>query len=76
MELNTTTEEFLKRFRVFNPQTLFGPDFEMLRKFRCPVCSRKLYWRADKKIAFCKSKMRDKFFITQHRLLSLGGSLS
>lgn len=76
MELTTTTEDYLKKFKVFNPQTLFPPNFEMLQKFRCPVCSRKLYWRVDKKIAYCKSKVKDKFFITQHKLLELGGSIS
>jgi len=72
---NYITEDYLSRFRRFKDSSLFEPDFSMLKKFRCPVCSRKLYWKADKSMAYCKSKFKDKFFISQKRLLELGGSL-
>lgn len=56
-------ENYLKRFRIFYPQTLFPPDFGMLKDFRCPICFKKLYWNLGRSIARCKSVRKDKFFI-------------
>lgn len=75
MELNINIEEYLKKFKVHNPITLFPPNFELLQKNLCPVCGRKLYITRNKKMAYCKSKQNDKFIISSKRLLSLGGSL-
>lgn len=68
-------EEYLSKFRVFNPVTLFPPNFENLQKNLCPICGRKLYLTKDKRIARCKSKLNDKFIIKGQTLLALGGSL-
>lgn len=68
-------EEFLSKFKVYNPQTLFPPNFENLQKNLCPICNRKLYLKRDKSRAFCKSKVKDGFTISGRRLLELGGSL-
>jgi len=75
MELNITTEEYLKRFKIYYPQTLFPPNFENLQKNLCPICGRKLYLTANRKLFYCKSKMNDKFIITRQRLLQLGGRI-
>ena len=71
MELNID----LSKFKIHNPKTLFPPNFESLQKNLCPVCGRKLYITRNKKIAYCKSKLNDKFTITTKRLLQLGGSI-
>jgi hypothetical protein len=75
MELNLKIEEYLSRFKVYNPVSLFPPDFSNLSKNLCPICGRKLYLTRDKKLARCKSKANDKFVITSQRLIALGGSL-
>lgn len=67
MALNINIEEYMKRFRIFHPKTLLEPDFKMLKQNRCPLCFRKLYWRSDGKMAFCKSKVKDKFFIRKDK---------
>ena len=63
------TEDYLKRFRVFKPASLFEPDAwdltYWLKQMRCPLCQRKLYWNRNKDKAFCKSKFKDKFFVTK-----------
>ncbi len=60
---------YLKRFKVFNPSSLFTPDGWDIKYWvsqsRCPLCQRKLYWNLNRTKAFCKSKYRDKFFITK-----------
>lgn len=71
-------EKYLSRFKVYNPKTLFPPTAEefvyWVSRNKCPLCQKKLYLRADKKIARCKSKKsNDKFIITGKKLLELGG---
>ena len=75
MEINLDIENYLKRFKVYNPKTLFPPNFELLQKNLCPICGRKLYLNRQKTIARCKSKVKDKFIIQTKVLLSLGGSI-
>lgn len=75
MELNVNINEYLKQFKVYNPKTLFPPNFENLQKNLCPVCNRKLYPNMQKTIYRCKSKAGDKFVIRSKILLALGGSL-
>lgn len=65
-------DSYLERFRVFNPQTLFPPNFENLKENLCPICNRKLYWNREQSKAFCKSKQKDKFFITRNTMSRLG----
>lgn len=68
MELNLDTEEYLRRFRIHYPKSLFEPDFNFVKEFRCPICYRKLYWNLNKSIARCKSVKKDKFFIRKEVL--------
>jgi len=73
---NYINEDYLKRFRVFHSASLFDPTpwelYYYLHKFKCPICLRSLYWRKDKKIAYCKSIKKDKFVITREKLKSFG----
>ncbi len=73
MEINI--EDYLKKFKVFNAKTLFPPNFDNLQKNICPICGRKLYLTKNKKMAYCKSKVKDGFIISGKRLLELGGSI-
>lgn len=68
-------DDFLKRFKIFYPKSLFPPSFSALQQGLCPFCGRKLYLNRQKTIARCKSKIGDKFVITTKRLLQLGGSI-
>lgn len=73
-------EDFLKRFQVYFPQTLFAPDFDMLLVDRCILCRNKLKFGKKRPIAFCRSKKHSKpFFINIPRLhqiqLAYGNSL-
>lgn len=56
-------ENYLARFRIHYPKSLFPPDFNALKEFNCPICFRRLYWNANRSVARCKSKQKDKFFI-------------
>ena len=66
------SSDYLKRFRVFKSKSLFEPSREELIRWlsqeRCPLCYRKLYWNRDQTKAFCKSKFKDKFFITKEAM--------
>lgn len=75
MELTLNVDQYLKRFKVHQPKSLFPPDFTLLSKNKCPICGRKLYLNVKKTMFRCKSKQKDKFIISSSRLLSLGGSL-
>lgn len=74
MELNINITEYLQRFKIRYPKSLFPPNFEMLQKNKCPICFHKLYLNRQKTMARCKQK--DKFIISSSRLLALGGSLN
>lgn len=69
MDINI--DKYLERFRVFHEKSLFKPDFNQLKDFRCPVCLNRLYWNRDKSLAICKSKRKDKFIITQKVYMSI-----
>lgn len=72
MELNIDLTEYLKKFKVRYPTSLFEPDFRFLQEFRCPICYRRLYWNYEKTIARCKSVKKDKFFIRKETLVKFG----
>ena len=65
---NYITEDYLSRFRIFKSKSLFEPTREefirWLSQEKCPLCYRKLYWNQERTKAFCKSKMKDRFFIS------------
>lgn len=46
-----------------NPETLFTPDFSLLKDKRCPKCSLKLYQTYNKKMWVCKGKKHKKQFV-------------
>lgn len=65
-------ENYLKRFRVFYPQTLFPPNFDALKSYSCPLCSHKLKFPKRSKIAYCRSiKHKKPFVISSKRLLEI-----
>ena len=76
---NLFTQYNLDRFKVFQPKTLFPLTAEEFVKWlsqnKCPLCQHKLYLNRQKTKAFCKSKFKDKFFISSQRLLANGGTL-
>lgn len=65
MELNI--EQYLSKFRIFHPSSLFPPTqaelIYFLRKKKCPLCLRSLYMKQDGSIWFCRSKKKDGFVI-------------
>lgn len=67
MEMNINIEEYLKNLKINYPKSLFEPNFNLLNQSRCPICTRKLYWNLDRTIARCKSKQKDRFFITREK---------
>ena len=75
MELNNLKiEEMMSRFKVIPPKSLFPlerEDFKRWLPSKCPICFHKLY--IDRKgNGRCKSKIKDKFFITKSALLKYG----
>ena len=58
----------LSRF-IVDPNLISREDLlEWIPQFKCPRCHRRLYWTLDGRIARCKSKKEDKFFITAETL--------
>ena len=56
-------EDFLKRFRVFHPQTLFEPDWELLKQGHCPICRNKLKVSRSKPIVYCNGVKHKRNFV-------------
>lgn len=77
MELTFDIDSYMKKFRVFNPKTLFPPSKEefvlSISKGLCPICQRKIYWKKDLSIGYCRSKFKDGFIIRRNNYLRLGG---
>lgn len=69
--------DYLEKFKVIYPKSLFPPSASELRyyilKNRCPICLRRLYWKADLSLGYCKSKRKDGFVITRETYSRLGG---
>ena len=65
-------ENYLSRFKVINPVTLFEPTkndiVNALLQKRCPLCGCKLQQTRDKKIWRCKSIRKDRFIIKDETL--------
>ena len=68
MDINV--EKIMSRFKVFkNSHPLEKEDFlRWLPQMKCPICHRRLYWNLGGDKAFCKSRVKDKFFITSKSL--------
>ena len=58
------TEEYLKRFTVRFPDTLFPPNFKALKEQKCPLCGCKIYLMLNGKGYVCRSKKHKRFYIT------------
>lgn len=61
MEINI--ENYIKKFKVFEEQTLFPPNFDALKENRCPLCNCQLKFPYTKAIAYCNSKKHIKRFV-------------
>lgn len=62
-------ENYLSKFRFFNPETLFEPYWDNLKIDKCPLCGNKLKYPRVRKIAYCRGKKHGKpFFINLDRL--------
>lgn len=64
-------DKYLERFRVFNPSTLFPPNWDCLLKGRCPLCENKLKTTRKGNIAYCRGKKHKKSFVITVAKLSL-----
>jgi len=59
------TPHYMERFKKAEknyPQTLFGMDWKMLEKGRCPICTCKLHLMQKSPRYYCKSKSHKKAF--------------
>ncbi len=55
---------YLDKFKVYLPDTLFPPYWKALESKRCPLCGCKLYLpRKNKRIVYCSSKKHGKPFV-------------
>jgi len=68
MDLNINIDEYMKRFRIFYPQTLFEPNWKALNINCCPLCGNKLKLTLNKKIIYCKGVKHRKPFIMRKKL--------
>lgn len=65
-------QEYLKRFKIYYPQMLFEPHWELLKEHRCPVCTLKLKFNRNHTIAICRSSKHLKpFIITSKKLIEI-----
>lgn len=60
---------YLRRFKVFHPDTLFPPQWENLKQYRCPLCSNKLKQPLKKNIYFCDGKKHGRRFVVRADVL-------
>lgn len=69
MELNLNIEQYLSRFKIYKETSLFPLTMEekirWIKQEKCPICQRRIYWNADGTKGFCKSKFKDRFFISR-----------
>jgi hypothetical protein len=61
--LDINIEQYLKHFKVYQQDTLFPPDWDLLLKYRCPLCGNKLKFPVSGFIAFCNGKKHKKTFV-------------
>lgn len=62
--------EYMSRFKVFHPQTLFEPTWENLKENRCPLCSNKLKFPLKGGMVMCRSNKHGKPFIIKKETLN------
>lgn len=69
MDYKVDIDEYMKRFRVFNPETLFEPEWNLLKLNRCPLCGNLMKFTFDGKSAYCSGKKhRKRFFLSMESL--------
>ena len=75
--LELFSSKYLERFKVHNPKTLFPPTqkefVKSIQEGKCPICLRKIYWKKDLSLGFCRSKVKDGFVIGRKAYSKLGG---
>jgi hypothetical protein len=62
-------KEYLERFKVYYPVTLFSPNWEALREHRCPICSNRLKFAKNNKLAICNGRKHKKSFVISNKKL-------
>ena len=61
---NLLGDKYLERFKVKYEATLFGPDWSMLKDYRCPLCTGRLRIpMKNPNIFMCGSRKHGKAFI-------------
>lgn len=69
MDYKINVDEYMKRFKVFSPSTLFDPDLSLLKESRCILCANKLKITRDGKRAYCSSiKHKQRFIVATSKL--------
>lgn len=67
MELNIDIEKYMKRFRIFYPQTLFEPNWKALNVQCCPLCGNKLKLTQNHKIFYCHGRKHLRPFVMKSK---------
>jgi hypothetical protein len=61
--INKLLDNYLARFKVYKADTLFEPDYTLLKENRCILCGNKLKIMRDGTKAYCNGKKHRKTFI-------------
>lgn len=54
---------YMSKFTVYKADTLFEPDYTLLKENRCILCGNKLKIMRDGKKAYCNSKKHRRNFV-------------
>ena len=57
----------LPQLKVVTSDTLFPPDFSLVKKNKCPKCGLTLYWNYERTTIRCKSKKHKTFILTKKK---------
>lgn len=68
--------DYLKRFKIVNPDTLFPPNWEVLKENRCPLCFNRLKFPKGKNVAICNGVKHKTFVIHLETLKRLSTCIS
>ena len=65
-------DKYMEKFKIYHEQTLFPPDWNMLKENRCPLCFNLLHFPLKGNVVYCKSnKHRKQFVISEEKLRKL-----
>lgn len=70
MNIKSLLDGYMSRFKVYNPDTLFEPDWSLLIHTRCPLCGNRLKTLRNKKFSICSGKKHGKSFIISAKRLA------